>query len=186
MNSKLFIVIAALFFSTSVFGFSTITSDSIPKNSVGISLRRFVNVVFKAPTSSPEILYTRRINEKISLRAGFTIETSSDNADFNLFGLGVGSTRTFTTDNKWRFYYGVDIFYSYSYQKNLPTEYYEYAATPFLGVAFSITKRITLATEPGVYVQYLTQNDPTAFVKVPNLFKTGMANIGHIRLDFNF
>lgn len=186
MTNKLFIIISLFFFSTSAFGLVAIKSDSIPKNSVGISLRRFVNVVFKSPTSTPEILYIRRLSQQLSLRAGFTLETSSDNADLNLFGLGIGGTRTFSEDSKWRFYYGADLYYSYSYQKNLPTEYYEFAATPFLGIAFSITKRITLATEPGIYMQYLTQQDPTAFVKVPDLFKTGMANIGHIRLDFNF
>jgi hypothetical protein len=186
MKNKLLVLISIAFFSNYTHAVAQFEPDSLTKNSVGISLRQFVNVVFKSPTSSTDILYSRKLNNSNSLRAGFTIQTSTDDADLNLYGIGIGGIRVFKNDAKWKFYYGIDLFYKYSYQKNQPTTYHEYSSTPFIGISYTITKRITFATEPGLFFEYLTHHDPSAFAKVPNVFRIGMANIGHVRLDFNF
>lgn len=156
------------------------------KYSVGISARRFVNVLVKESTNSPEILFTKALPKAKFLRAGFTVQLSSGDKDYNSLNAGIGLHKVFHNSDKWRFYYGGDLIYQMNYQTNTSASNHNGSALPFFGISYKISKYLELSTEPGIFFTYRHRLDPEAFAKLKDSMLIGMANVGHIRLDFRF
>ncbi|MGB0167489.1 MAG: hypothetical protein ACPF8V_11610 [Luteibaculum sp.] len=156
------------------------------KNTIGISLRRFINVLFMESSNTPEILYTRRLSENTRIRIGFEFFSSTGDKDLNEYTGSLGWVRSFKQSGKWFFYFGGDATFTFANIRNTTENRYVSSVLPFVGIRYQFSKQFSLATEPGFFFQYGITEDPNAFVPEPDVFRAGLSNVGHIRVDFHF
>jgi len=160
-------------------------SDQAKQHTVGISARRFMNVLFKEADYAPELLYLHQ-RGKVVYRLGVNLSTSTSENAFNTYLLSIGVQKTFKKSGKWEFYFGSDVFYQYEPVTGKELAYHSAGLLPFFGVKYALSSHFSLSTEPGFYGVYRSKYEPDAFIESPDVLGFGMMNIGYLRLNFSF
>ncbi len=158
----------------------------VAKNTLGLSARKFVNVLFKESDQGSDFIYIRGIGNGYALRAGALLSFSSGENDYNEFGVSLGAHKLFKQQDRWSFYYGADAMFEVNYQTQGTREQYVASLLPFLGVRFALGKHVSLSTEPGLFVNYQHTRDSESFLSFKDVIRGGLFNLGYLRLDIHF
>ena len=182
-----------LFLLISLKSFSQVEEQNIIetkpiKNQVGIGISRFINSAFSSDVNAYSVEYRCIVSQKNALRAGLSYEKTSDDSGITLLGLKLGFDKNLRSFDKWNFYYGSDIFSTYSNFKNLNKDEYIIGLSILLGIQYKISKNFSLSIEPNLFIKEDIFVDNATFLKnkISKTTSSGLGKLGYIQVNFHF
>jgi len=161
--------------------------DVDSKHQIGISSAKFFTL-FNESTNSLGINYRFSPTPKLNYRTGLSYEhnTAEDGYFEGAFKLGVD--RYFKNSDKWRFYYGIDTYFSQSMFFSSERSTTKFGGSLLFGVMFHLGKHFSFSTEPNFSLTKVYFRDDNSFDPDANRdwFEFKLENLGHVQMNFHF
>lgn len=158
------------------------------KHQLGIGISRFVNAAFPSDSNAFLLEYRYVKTPKMAYRVAGDYRADTSEDSFYDIGVKFGFDRTFKSEKKWRFYYGIDLWSKHLTYAKRKQHHTNLAVNPFFGISYQFNAYFSVSTEPGFFVKYNISKDNATFDpnNNPKWFETRLAKIGYIQLNFCF
>lgn len=181
MVKKIFILI---FSFVCLEGFS---QRSFPKHQIGINASKFI-ILFNEQVDNLDISYRLALDSTNNLRTALSLDASSADSGISDLAFRLGLDRYISTDNNWRFYYGLDLNYSRNLIRSSKRTNSNYGVLGFFGVLLQLGNHFSLSTEPTLAYQRYKTTDEDDFGPQANSswYELKLLNIGQVKISFHF
>ncbi len=169
--------------------FFCFSQDSLMVNrhQLGINASKFLSF-FNEQVNSLEMAYRYKLSHPYSLRSGLSFEQNTAEDGLLNASIKLGVDRYFKYSEKWKFYYGIDAYYSRDKLNSSNRRTTKFGGFLFIGFLLHLDEHFSFSTEPNFSILRVQFRDEESFNPEANRnwyeFRTG--NIGHIQLNFHF
>lgn len=176
------IILFVLFFSYSC---ACQNKDSLLKHEIGIDITNTLSFL-KKNSQSYLLNYRYHFSKKSALRAGLNLDISNDDASGIYPSVKLGYQRNQYLE-KWNFYYGADLTYSYYKSTAIAVVTQRYGIGPLIGVQYHLSKRISLSTEASINYYQFTVRDKNSFDPEDNrnYWQLSIGSVGMFVISFH-
>lgn len=164
-----------------------LVAQDVLKNQISLNADDLVPAVFSSNSNDYNLGYRRLFSENKHLRFGLKYFFEEDNQ--LILGIKPGIDFILkTSSKKWKFYYGLDLAFTYLDSYQAERKNYESSLIGFFRIEFILGKHFSISTEPGLFfkLQNIKDYDGSPVDNSNEVFSSGIKNLGVINLNFSF